>query len=211
MTPWLRTLPLLALGAGCMTNTIELETDQSNDDDEESSEDPTTSGPGPGTTPTSGPTDDTMTTPGPQLLLFAFNSSIAPGIPFQAIVDLTPGTGTVDLTLQWLSLDIGSTTAPRQPVGDVYAYPGLAVDPSGTFYWDTGIILIPAAANPVSGEDLVVSIQANVVPMGVPAYCGVAGGTVTSPIQVPLDGSTHAMTEVPGVANLPVDFAVACP
>jgi hypothetical protein len=208
MTPWLRALPLFALGlgAGCMTNTIELETDPGND---ESSEDPTTSGPG--TTPTSGPMDDTMTVPGPQLLLFAFNSPLAPGIPFQGIVDLTPGTGTVDLTLQWLSLDIASTTTPRQPVGDVYSYPGLAVDPSGTFYWDTGIILIPAAANPVSGEDFVVSIQANVVPLGMPAYCGVAGGTVTSPMPIPLDGSTHAMTEVPSVATLPVDFAIACP
>lgn len=214
MTPWLRALPLFALGlglgAGCMTNTIELETDPGTDED--SGGDPSTSGSGGlDTTPTSGPMDDTVTTPGPQLLLFAFNSALAPGVPFQGIVDLTPGTGTVDLTLQWLSLDIGSTTSPRQPVGDVYAYPGLPVDASGTFYWDTGIILIPAAANPVSGEDLVASIQANVVPLGVPAYCGVAGGTVTSPVQVPLDGSTHAMTEVPGVTNLPTDFAVACP
>lgn len=203
---WLRALPLLALGlgVGCFKNTVELETDPGADED---SGDPTTTS----DITTTTPIDDTGTMPGPQLLLLAVNSSLAPGIPFQGIVNLTPGTGTVDLTLQWLSLDIGSTTAPRQPVGDVYAYAALPVDATGTFYWDTGIILIPGAANPITGEDLVVSIQANVVPFGDPAYCGVLGGTVTSPIQVPLDGSTHAMTVVADVGNLPVDFAVACP
>jgi hypothetical protein len=206
VTSWLRALPLLVLGlgAGCTKNTIELETDPGNDDDDTG--DVTTT-----ITPTDG-SDDTGPMPvGPQLLLYAFSSSLSPGYPFQAIVNLTPGTGTVDLTLQWLSLDIGSTTAPRQPVGDVYAYAALPVDGTGTFYWDTGIILIPAAANPITGEDLVVSIQANVVPVGVPAYCGVAGGTITSPVQTSLDGSTHAMTEVTAVTNLPTDFAVACP
>lgn len=203
---WLRALPLLvlALGAGCTKNTIELETDPDDDDDDTGVETTT------GITPTDGP-DDTGPMPGaPQLLLYAVNSSLAPGLPFQAIVNLTPGTGTVDLTLQWLSLDIASTTFPRQPVGDVYAY-SVPVDATGTFYWDTGIILIPAAANPIAGEDLVVSIQANVVPVGVPAYCGVAGGTVTSPVQLSLDGTTHAMTEVTAVSNLPADFAMACP
>ena len=202
---WLRALPLLVLGlgVGCFKNTVELETDPGTDDD--SGDQTTTSD----TTTT--PIDDTGTMPGPQLLLLAIDSSLDPGIPFQAIVNLTPGSGTVDLTLQWLSLDIGSTTTPRQPVGDVYAYAALPVDASGTFYWDTGIILIPGAANPITGGDLVVSIQANVVPVGTPAYCGVLGGTVTSPIQVPLDNSTHAMTAVTDVGNLPVDFPVACP
>ena len=205
---WLRVLPLFALGlgVGCFKNTVELETDPGTDED---TGDPPATTTGDITTTT--PTDDTGTTPGPQLLLLAVDSSLAPGFPFQAIVNLTPGAGTVDLTLQWLSLDIGSTTAPRQPVGDVYAYAALPVDASGTFYWDTGIILIPGAANPITGEDLVVSIQANVVPVGTPAYCGVLGGTVTSPIQVSLDNSTHAMTAVTDVGNLPVDFAVACP
>jgi hypothetical protein len=206
---WLRALPLLALGlgVGCFKNTVELETDPGTDDDSGGATTGVST-----VSPTEGGTiDDTGPPVGPQLLLWAINSSLAPSIPFQAIVNLTPGTGTVDLTLQWLSLDIGSTTAPRQPVGDVYAYPALAVDATGTFYWDTGIILIPGAANPITGEDLVVSMQANVIPIGVPAYCGVLGGTVTSPVQVPLDGSTHAMTEVTAVTNLPVDFAVACP
>ena len=126
MTSWLRALSLLVLGlglgVGCTKNTIELETDP--DDDDGDTGDVTTTG----STPTDGP-DDTGPTPGgPQLLLYALSSPLAPGLPFQAIVNLTPGTGTVDLTLQWLSLDIASTTTPRQPVGDVYAYAALPVD-----------------------------------------------------------------------------------
>lgn len=209
--PWLRALPLLVLalgvGVGCQKNTIELETDPGDDD---GSGDPTASN-----QITDGTTtidDDTGTTPGgPQLLLLAIDTVVSPGLPLQAVVSLAPGTGTVDLTLQFLSLDPGSTTSPRQPVGDVYAYAGLPVDATGTFYWDTGIILVPGAANPITGSDLVVSIQANVVPVGTPAYCGPVGGLVTSPIEVTLDGSTHAMTSIASVSTLPTDFAVACP
>jgi hypothetical protein len=96
-------------------------------------------------------------------------------------------------------------------VGDVYAYPDVLVDASGTFYWNTGVILIPGAANPITGSDVVASIQANVVPVGTPAYCGEAGGTVLMPVEATLDGTTHAMTAVSDVGNLPVDFASACP
>lgn len=221
--PRFRVLPLLApafalvLAVGCQKNTIELETDpgtNDDDDDDDESSDPTTTTTMTTVSPTDdGPvaTDDTGPMPGSQLLLLAIDTVISPGLPIQAVVNLTAGTGTVDLTLQFLSLDQGSTTTPRQPVGDVYAYAGLPVDGTGTFYWDTGVILIPGAANPITGSDLVVSIQTNVVPVGTPAYCGPVGGLVTSPIEAPLDGSTHAMTAIGDVGSLPTDFAVACP
>jgi len=214
MRPWLAALPLFALslgmGTGCQKNTIELETDPGVEDDDDDTSDLTTTGISP--TSDDATNDDTGPAPGgPQLLLLAINTPLAQGLPFQAVVNATPGTGTVDLTLQFLSLDLGSTTTPRQPVGDVYAYPGLPVDATGTFYWDTGVILIPGAANPITGSDIVASIQANVAPVGTPAFCGAVGGTVTSPIQTTLDGSTHAMTAITDVANLPVDFPVACP
>ncbi|MCA9712420.1 MAG: hypothetical protein KDK70_41680 [Myxococcales bacterium] len=209
-----RLLPLLALvvALGCQNNTIELETDPGSNDDD--TMDGTMDGTGSAGTDTSSPTTTTTTTTGdpgtPQTLLMALETPLQPGLPFQALVNTTPGSGTVDLTIQWLALDLGSTTSPRDPVGDVYAYNGVPVDGSGTFYWDTGIILIPGRANPISGEDLVVSIQANVVPAGTPAYCGDVGGSLVSPIEFPLDGSTHAMTAV-DPNNLPLDFATACP
>lgn len=196
----------IVVGLGCQNNTVHLETDPDPGNDTGNTSNATD------TTDTGVDTvGDTGTPGGPQTLLLAINSSLAPGLPFQAIVTTTPGMGTVDLTLQFLSLDVGSTTAPRQLVGDLYGYAGVPVDMSGTFYWDTGIILIPGAANPISGVDIVTSIQANAVPAGSPAYCGQVGGTVLMPVEATLEGSTHAMTAVSDVANLPLEFAVTCP
>lgn len=146
-----------------------------------------------------------------ETLLLAIDTSISPGLPLQGIVWLQRGgAGTVDLELQWLSLDQGSTTEPRALVGDVYAYAGIPVGPDGAFTWDTGVLLIPGAANPITGSDIVASVSAEVVPMGSP-YCGRVSGLVMQPIRVPLDGSTHAMTTVASELELPLEFPVACP
>jgi len=50
----------------------------------------------------------------------------------------------------------------------------------------------------------------DVTPLGSP-YCGPVDGDALSPIQVPLAGSTHAMTEIPSEEELPLEFPVACP
>lgn len=146
-----------------------------------------------------------------ETLLLAIDTVVSPGLPLQGIVWLQRGgAGTVDLELQWLSLDQGSTTEPRELVGDVYSYAGIPVDPDGAFTWDTGVLLIPGAANPITGSDIVVSVSAEVVPMGSP-YCGRVGGQVMQPIRVPLEGSTHAMTTVESELALPLEFPVSCP
>ena len=216
----LAALGLLAVGlglgsaAGCQNNTIEL--DFPNEDD---SGDGSGTGTGSddvmGTTNATVPGEGTDTTPtttgvgGPQTLLLAMDTPLAPGLPFQALVTTVPGDGTIDLTLQWLSLDIGSTTSPRQPVGDMYAYPAVPVEADGSFVWGVGVVLIPGAANPITGADTVVALTIAARPEGSP-YCGEVGGTVLMPIETPIDGGTHAMTEVFDVNNLPVDFATSC-
>ncbi len=205
---WFRT-PLLALvlAFGCENNTITLETDPGPSDDSDA-DGSTTGGADTNMTATMGDTVGDTGTPGTQTLHWALSTPLAPGLPFQAVVTATPGNGTMDLVLQWVSLDIGSTTSPRELVGDAYPY-NVAVDGSGTFFWDTGVILIPGAANPLTGEDLVASIQANVVSAGTPTYCGEAGGVILMPVEASLDVSTHAMTVVEG--PLPIDFPIGCP
>lgn len=212
---WLRALPLSAvlLGIACQNNTIELDTDGDTGDASTS----TGSGSADDGVPTAtvasmtaATSADTGVTPVPGTLLLAIDTILQPGLPFQALVTMTPGNGTVDLTMQFLSLDLGSTTSPRQPVGDVYAYPGIPLDESGGFVWEVGVVLIPGAANPITGSDTVVALALAVRPQGSP-FCGEAGGTVTMPIEAVIDGSTHAMTEIFDVNALPVDFPVACP
>ncbi len=205
---------------GCQNNTIELETDPAADSTETASFVATmdtgpTERPNPTDTespnPTTGPPPSTTTgTPQPTgTMLLAVDSVIAPGLPFQGIVSITPVGTSVDLTLQWLSLNQGSTTTPRIPVGDIYAYPGIPVDPDGGFLWETGVILLPGAANPATGGDVVLTMAVAASPAGNP-YCGRVSGSVIDPIQVDLEGSTHAMTTADPTA-LPVDFPVTCP
>lgn len=221
---------LLSPCVACQANTIELETMQggssAGDDTTGSGTDdpPATGSVSITVTDTVGPVDsgdsadesagpvlDIGVDPGEtQTLLLAIDTIVQPGLPFQGIVWLERGgTGTVNLTLQWLSLDQGSTTAPRELVGDVYTYPGIPVI-DGLFTWETGVILVPGAANPITGSDVVLSAVADVVPQGSP-YCGRVSGEVTSPIQVPLEGSTHAMTSVPSETELPLEFPMSCP
>lgn len=158
----------------------------------------------------SGPRLDFAVDPESDTLLLAVDTIVSFGLPLQGIVWLERGGGgTVDLQLQWLSLDQGSTTEPRKLVGDVYAYPGIPVDPDGSFLWDTGVLLVPAAANPITGSDITISMSLAVEPAGSP-YCGAVGGDVLSPIRVPLDGSTHAMTSVASVDELPLEFPWSC-
>jgi len=229
---------LLPLGLvcqwACLSNTIELETMAGSgsagstgdgttaaDDDSNVSVTITVTTTVATTVPTdeSGSVGDTETKldfggvdPGPtETLLLAADTVVSPGLPFQGIVWLERGgAGTVNLELQWLSLDQGSTTEPRALVGDVYSYAGIPVAADGSFSWDAGVLLIPGAANPITGSDITASIQAEVVPLGSP-YCGRIAGEVMSPIVVSLEGSTHAMTTVESVDALPLEFPVACP
>lgn len=213
---WLRGGGLLAVGLAlaCQNNTIELDFDD--DDDGDSSGDASTGGDDtPGTTNATTPGTDTTDPPtttgvgGPQTLLMAIDTVLAPGLPFQALVTTVPGEGTVDLTLQWLSLDPGSTTSPRQPVGDMYAYPAVPVEADGSFSWNVGVVPIPGAANPITSSDTVVSLTI-VAREELNPYCGEAGGLVLMPVEQPIHGSTHAMTAVADPLNLPVDFPVSC-
>jgi hypothetical protein len=226
-------LALLGWSSACVSNSIELETAPASD---ATSGDGSTTGPGDvppnptvGTRTTTAPSDESDSSPpdptgpdpGPfldigsvppteEVLLLAVSTVVEPDLPIQGIVWLERGgEGTVNLELQWLSLDQGSTTAPRELVGDVYAYMGIPVALDGAFVWSTGVILVPGAANPITGSDIVASMDIGAVPSGSP-YCGSVGGMVLSPIEVGLEGSTHAMTSVPGVDALPLEFPVSC-
>ncbi|MEM7153870.1 MAG: hypothetical protein AAF799_13560 [Myxococcota bacterium] len=211
--PWIRVLSLsiaaLALGAGCQNNTIQLEfdtdgnppmTDDSTGDDDGSMT----------TTLTTAAESSTGAPVGSSTYLLAVSTPLDPSLPFQGLVTITEQAGTIDLSVQWLSLDIGSRTSPRELVGTVYTY-SIPIDDTGFIYWDAGLIDIPAAANPITGQDVTTSFLAGATPIGDPAYCGEVAGDIVTPAPLSLAGSTHAMTEVAGTANLPTDFLSFCP
>lgn len=226
----------VCLTLGCQDETVGLEPESDADADADASSSSSSSGGEEGAGSTTTPSTSTSTTTAnpttattitttadestatgdtevgvdePQTLLLALESTIAPGLPLQAIVETTPGPGLIDLRLQWLSLDVGDTTAPREPVGDPVEYLGIPVADDGSFTWETGELMIPGQANPITGAPLLIDAVAEVVPAGAP-YCGFITGELLSPIFASLDGSTHAMTEVDPDA-LPEEFPVQCP
>ena len=212
---WLRVIssPLLALAlalaSGCQNNTVLLEFETDNSDD-----DGATTGDETGAAPT---TTSSTTSPPPDMgvssgrsFLLAMSTPLDPSLPFQAIVTIDESPGQVDMSLQWLSLSLGSRTAPRQPVGEVYYY-SIPIDQSGFIYWDLGTVDIPAAANPITAADVTATVLAGATPVGDPAYCGEVAGMVISPIAFDLAGSTHEMTEVRSLSELPTDFLSSCP
>jgi hypothetical protein len=151
-----------------------------------------------------------------EFLLIA--SSVAePDLPLQYIATIDvilddDGGGTMDVELQALTLDVGSTTTPRLSFGDPVDYLGVEVAADGSFSFVVGAISIPGPTNPINGIDVEfdnVVLQGQVLDED--ASCGAIEGDVTSPVQSDLAGSTFAAVRVADTADLPETFPLGCP
>ncbi|MEM9458929.1 MAG: hypothetical protein AAGF11_32420 [Myxococcota bacterium] len=190
--------------------------------------DPTTEGSTTGD-PTTGSTSDASTgsesSSGGDMLpdisgdfLMAAATTIEPTLPLQFIAtfNFTPAGmgGTVDVDLQRLALNQGSTTDPRTPFGAPLTFVGVPVAADGTFSLAVGVLDIPGETNPVVPLDA----QANMVVidgtvLDADTVCGTMDGNVVFPIMTPLIGTTFSAIRVADTspAGLPVMFPVACP
>jgi hypothetical protein len=136
----------------------------------------------------------------------------SPGLPYQFVVSTTQTSpGVWDMTLQSLALDVGSTTSPRFPVGEVRFYPGVEFGEGTALQFYTGELTIPGEANPIDGT--AVTLDAFLDGSGVDGdpFCGPVVGSVIAPIQADLTGSTFATTQIPDPETLPLEFPSACP
>jgi hypothetical protein len=120
--------------------------------------------------------------------------------PFQFIATTTftaadGGGGQLDIDLQPLSLDILSTTEPREYVGDIISL-SFPVDDAGAFDADIGEITLVGAANPVTGSDILATLQLTGAIQDEDVYCGIVGGMVTVPANIDLTGSTFAAIRI---------------
>ncbi|MEM6995414.1 MAG: hypothetical protein AAF721_33200 [Myxococcota bacterium] len=203
----------IALSAGCQNNTVELDFDTESNVDDGSGD--STTGPG-----ADDGVDDAMdvadTGPRPMpgiagYWLLAASTPLDPALPFQFLVLAEEvGPGTFNLTMTSLSLDPGSTTAPRQLVGEPKIFFGVPLTPEAGFEIFTGPMTIPGAANPITGTDVSVDILLSGTPAGQP-YCGAISGSVTAPAPADLGGSTFGTEKVTeDLSALPTTFATAC-
>lgn len=204
-----------ALLAACSDSGSDTDDDTAND----SSPASTSSGPDP-TTSTSGPTGPVDSSTGDDMIydvgmpegttyLLALSTPLDPTLPLQFLAEIELVDAELVISLQPLSLDQGSTTAPRQPVGDVLVPAVDFMTPAFSAQLDD--VTIPGAANPVSGEDIAGSITLIGSLAGAGAPCGRAEGMLTSPDETALAGSTWAATLVSGPDSLPDGFASSCP
>ncbi len=209
----------IALCAACQNNTIELDFDtDTNVDGSGTTGDPMATATAgitiDGDDDGSADVADTGPRPMPGIAgywLLAASTPLDPALPFQFLVLAEEvGPGTFNLTMTSLSLDIGSTTSPRQLVGEPKIFFGVPLTPESGFEIFTGPLNIPGAANPITGGDVSVDILLSGMPVGQP-YCGVITGSVTAPAQSDLGGSTFGTEKVTeDLAALPTTFATAC-
>lgn len=196
-------LATLVLAMACQNNTIQLETSPDPDTtDGESSTGPGTNDDDNDVTTDGGPVTETM--------LLAIRTIWSETAFIQGLMTSTQTGSTTDLTLQFLSLDMGSNTSPRMPVGTEYAYPAVPLDPSGGFTLDAGQVTIPAEANPINALPIDTTLVLVARPAASP-WCGEVTGNVTAPVVAQFDGSTHAITTVPSASELPAEFLTGCP
>jgi hypothetical protein len=153
--------------------------------------------------------------------LFAIETIISPGlfIQFVATTELEVAAdgsgGTMKLTFQPLSLDMGQNLVPREFVGDLIVADNIEVSPAGQFRVESlGEVFVSGAANPITGADIIADLGFEGFIQDDQVYCGAVFGTVIEPLSgVGLEGSTFGAQrlEATDPASLPTDILFKCP
>lgn len=146
--------------------------------------------------------------------LLAVSIAISPDTPLQyvaTIVQTPDGDGALlDVELQPLTLDVGSTTDPRLPFGPPIVIDDVAVAADGTFSIQIPVLDVAGETNPITGGD---ATAQNVVLDGTimadDFWCGSMDGDLTAPLMTPLTGSTFAGTAIV-MGVLPNVFPWSC-
>lgn len=146
--------------------------------------------------------------------LIAVDTIVSPGLPLQFIGEVTAeldatGTGPITVVFQPLSLEQGSTTVPREEVGDAITIDGEVVEYAFTLSFPEPTN-VTGAANPITGSDISANLALEANIRSENAWCGGVTGDVLSPIQVPLEGSTFAAVRLADRSERPLKFACAC-
>lgn len=150
--------------------------------------------------------------------LFAFTlTPVSSGLPLQylatiEVVEVLPEGAEVSLELQPLTLDVGSTTVPREPLGEAIVVPGVLIGADLSFELPIGSLFAAGPTNPITGSDIQMEdVAMSGTVLGPDDLCGTAGGSVTSPISLSIDGSEFAMVRVDDPMQLPQTFPFGCP
>ncbi len=152
--------------------------------------------------------------------LLALSTVVEYSLPMQFLTDVEltdnadGGGGNLHMELQPLSLNQGSTTDPREEIGDKIII-DVEVDADGLFSADLGVVTVTGDANPITGGDIVATVILGGAIKDEMFFCGGVTGEVMAPIQNNLEPSFFAVTRLPDNAvapdDLPATFPVRCP
>jgi hypothetical protein len=153
--------------------------------------------------------------------LFALETSLGPDLPLQFVttvsnmeIAMDGASATADFAFQPLSLEQGQTLTPREFVGDVLEYPGVQFDADGNYTIDMGTVMVTGEANPVTGSDIVATLQVLGHIVHADAFCGELAGDLSSPLEYDLTGSSFGaiklMDDGMDPNTLPTTFPYRC-
>lgn len=131
--------------------------------------------------------------------LLAVSIVISPDTPLQyvaTIVQTPDGDGALlDVELQPLTLDVGSTTDPRLPFGPPMMFDDVAVAADGTFSLSIPVLDVAGETNPITGSDAqAMNVVLDGTIMADDFWCGTVAGDLTVPLRLDLAGSEFAGT-----------------
>ena len=163
-------------------------------------------------------TSDVTATPTKALYVGGCLTQLAAGRVDRLFLYYTEATSTgasIDLTMQ--AIKTGTTTFSKTAVvGTTLAKVGVPFV-SGKYAADFGTVVIPGAANPITGRD--VTIEQTQMPGRFlpPAFCSQLAGRVVTPTDVLLDGKANVCVFKPATEGGPMpkfevaDFDAGCP
>jgi hypothetical protein len=141
--------------------------------------------------------------------LLTIATSIDPSKPIQFLADNRvtlngDGSGTLDFDVQALS------AADRTPVGAKISRTGVPISANGDLELDFGMTMVPGAANPITGSDILGDFTLVGVIRSSDRYCGQLRGMLLMPLMLDLTGSPWAAVRVPAGSPLPAP-ETTCP
>ena len=127
--------------------------------------------------------------------LLALSTVLAPDQPllFAVEAEVSSDLSLIDLQLQPLATD--GDEEPRTAIGDSFGVNDIPYEMDGSFSADLGEVTVPGRANPITGSEIVASVQLSASTRAgdddnADLFCGQVTGMVIQPLSYDLAGST---------------------
>ncbi len=139
--------------------------------------------------------------------------AVDPSKPIRFEADFTVDGDTLTVGIRALAVAGNAAGTPDgQPVGERYEAIGTIDAEDGSFVLDFGTIVVVAAGNPILPADVTADLLLEGCTASETFSCGVLSGAITSPAQLPLDGSSWAVTRWDtGVGLETLTLVTGCP